>query len=750
MLRLVAGTLWVLAAATTAYAELTLKTHPLAVTSQGSAAIVLEASSSHAAVQVFGPSIEGNPQTTSTVLVLQPGDWAERTVSFWSIPLTEAMLRSAGGPARLGVAVIRDDWNADLAAFPHLPTPTVRWLLHADQREAQALARELQDLRDGIGDREISYADYRLRSLEMFGHALDASWVLQVSSDGRRRPLPDVKQFPTPLGWLYRAMLDEAGQSDLAGCRFRPDHHAGAGQGRETGPWHLYSELIRILEKQRPNRASGSIRDEAREAVSPIWRIPEAVERLNEAIRPAPGITIAATTAIYAEFALMGDIDPAAVDIAACSARRLLAGHHIVTRSIRERSVIYGETDQVLRDAWEYAKADDAPPRFFAAASHVTRLFGVGTADFLHAYGVDDSGAVSVVSSWAVDMQCLRLPAGRGYLPTVRGREVLRMINEKLFDFVNLSEMRWLVANPGSLRVPDGGVRFATPPGVSVSDSLAFDLRMVLREQAAVQKLLDEITPALREDDIQQLTRSQQALLCLRFAEFARKASPEPYGLFPVLANVAETLRTLKTDGVIPDGRADFGNYWYRVATGMAYMIALHHGENHAAMEKGIDMLAELLRALIAEQRKRSPSVSALPPGIRREIFELASAVNSVDASDADHNLSAELERSLGLYMDPDLANRPLLGCVPIADDGVLEQKPLGIAADPRDRAKVLINSGLRPLAMAYELMPGGALDAMGVSGEVEVDAGLCTVLRRRRAAFAMAGLRRHPGPVAL
>ena len=97
MRRILAAVVCVLAAATNVYAELTLETHPLAVTSQGSEVIVLEASSWHAAVRVFGPSDDGTPQTRSTVLILQPGIWAEEAVSYSSMSLEEAALRRIGG-----------------------------------------------------------------------------------------------------------------------------------------------------------------------------------------------------------------------------------------------------------------------------------------------------------------------------------------------------------------------------------------------------------------------------------------------------------------------------------------------------------------------------------------------------------------------------------------------------------------------------------------------------------------------------
>ena len=736
------GLVYVLATVATAYAELALETYPLAVTSRGSAAIVLEASSSHAAVRVFGPS-EGTPQTTSTVLILQPSAWAEEAVSYSRMSFAEAALRRIGGPARLGVAVIRDDWDADLSAFPDLPTPNARWLLRADPREAQSLARRLTRRWDEIRRTpQLSYSDYRAHSLEMFADALAGSRVLQVSSDGRLRSLPDEARFPTPLGWLYRAMLDEEGQSALAGCRFRPVYHAG---GTVEGPWALYTQLVDILEEQRPNSALGSIRDATRDVVGRTWWLPEALQLLIEALPLAAlAVTDAAT---YAEFAIMGDIDPAAVEVAACNAHRLFSGQNIATRSIRERSVIYAETDRVLSEAWAGSEAPGGAPRFFAAASHVTRLFGVGSADALHAYsngvGSFTSGqrdAWTNLSGWpVVDTRCLALPPGESYLPTRAGRNALRVINEKLFDFVNRSEMRWLVANPGSLRFPDGKARFETPS--EVSPSLAFDLRMVMREQAAVDRLLGPNTLGLTERDTLQLTRSQRALYCLQFAGLARQVNTEPEALFQILDRVAGTLEALRNEGVIDEARADFSNYWYRVATGMAYMVALHaSGSDRLLAQDGGDILADLLRTLINEERDRAASVSDLPVGVRQELLALVDAARAPPP-----DLSADLQRALEFYLAPDLADQPLMRCSEHQMARRLTTRPLGSAASQSQRVQVLAASGLRPLTMAFELMPGGALDRNAMfAGGAEGEA-LCAALEARRKSFAAAARGQSP-----
>ena len=211
--------------------------------------------------------------------------------------------------------MIRDDWHVDLDAFPDLPTPNVRWLLRADAREAQSLASDLVSLWEGIKSApRLSYSDYRSRTREMFDRALVASRVLWISSDGRLRPLPDPVQFPTPLGWLYRAMLDEAGQSALAGCGFRPAYYNG---GAEGGPWSLYSRLVEILETERPSSRTlfGRFNDKTREVATRILWSLLPVELLSEAVgflpRDAgvelpPDVAQNAMTdaAIYAEFGL--------------------------------------------------------------------------------------------------------------------------------------------------------------------------------------------------------------------------------------------------------------------------------------------------------------------------------------------------------------------------------------------------------------------------------------------------------------
>ena len=680
-------------------AELAIVTKPVAVTNGGVAHLSLEASSSHVALHVVAPVevSSGVWQTQISVLAFQPN--AVEPLSTFDMAvktsITELALRSFGSPAELGVAIIDRNFSENVSPFPGLPAPNIRWTIRAQGDDARAVLARWNAMTD---PRQLSYNEVQSVAIAEMSYALDAVRLNQVSRT-QKAPLAARAPQQTAMHWLYQRMLvyarpgllSEANNQSLAGCQISPEN--GPGAATET-PFGLYLKATDWLESTPPETFFARIMDATRVQLlrkSRLYQAHSIAELVNWGRRIGPAF------GLYGDFLLNGDIDPVVVDIARCAATRILQGDTMVLRTIRDRSVAYEQVDRLLAERWQVAPTTGEPPRFFAAASAVTRLMGVGASETLSAYDIDEQNQL-IEAVLGVDTRgdgCGTKASG-SMLPDVAGREVLRDINARLFDFVHIPVMRELYASPGNYDVEGSRTDLAgwkSDDNWQPNPGLLFDLQMVLREQVAIEELLTERD--LRADTVASLSNSQTVLRCsysvgVLGAIFGEASTP---GL---VQSVNASLVALRQENLIADDQIGFENYWWRVGTGMAYMLALHGEEP--------EKLLPILRFLLAKERQ----TTALPA----DLSMLVAGVREAEA--ADGQISAELDQALQWYLGDDLAERGLSACTAtgvqlgtriLTDVAALDRRAVGLVGWNGGQP-----ANLAPLAWVYELTPGGAL----------------------------------------
>lgn len=762
---------------TASFAELTVTISPPNVTNSSFGAIVLEASSTHVAVIAAYPNEPGAGAVRTEVsgFLIRPFAISEIPNSILlDAGVTGLVLDGVGGSASVAARIASDTFKQEQVSIAGLPNPDLRVIFETDPRSARSFAQLLEtryserETRPEI-DRTFSFEQMHKTGIELFEMAAILSGATVLSSTAPRPPdtrarqfpeaaqaldeyfeqvlagqdpakpamggLPDPKRFETALGWLYKFTLDYYTPAAVNGCTFSEGYRLGEGEVRENTPVGLYRAVMKQIVDLRSefrqqqlglNRATMEHDSDAIKALEVAIDIAvnayDLYDIAERALADAP---------IYSEFLLLGDFDPTVLEIVRCSARLLAQGEPVSTASIRERSLVYGTIDELLSNG-------HAPtPRFFGAAQSVTRLIGVGSADLVEYYdGPLSPHLIRIGEILSVAPGCLDGHGGGPLLPRLAASDLLQDVNRRLLNDVNLPVVRELMENPGVLFDPyseDFGPLQpfkVTPDSKELSEALVFDLRMVLREQSAVEALVaGRLDRALDAE----MTRAQAAIHCLWFEGLFADLLGDEANHMSVIGQVGDLLQSLQDNGVIEAADARFGNYWWRVATGMSYMFVLH----------GVDQdqqasLQAFIRAAIAEDRRRTAGIGDLDTSTRDHLAQMVENVVLARQALKDGKLvgqSGARRFAAATFAHENLGAQPLFHCqTPSAD---LQTTALGDArlSPVEERLEVLAEHGLDPLARAFELSPGGALDETAIlQGPDRVE--ICSMIAERRAAF--------------
>lgn len=714
-------------------AELALELFAPSVTNGRFAAIVLEASSSHVAASVFFPGgPEGAPLRTEVVgVAIHPiSDSQAMLVALLGRAPGHAALNALGGAGSLAARILSDGFVPVTASGQPLPHADIRLALQVDPRAAQDFAAWLRGRETGG---RMSYQAMQDEGITLFRHATilsqvavnrsrhdplprlaDASggfgaeldaYLARLQAQSLTWALPDASRVSTALGWLYALALQLSPEAGAAGCTQSEDHRIGTDAPPDGTPAALFR---RAMAEMQPDAAPEG------------WWIGRILGLAREFDR---------MDSVYAEFVALGDVDPTVLDAVACTGRLLARGGSQRTASIRERAGVY----QTFNDMVQAAAPEG--PRFFGTAHLVSRLIGFGAADVVATYQSASLGApvMTTLADLAVPDECR--PPGQE-LPGQAAIALLQDVNARLFEQVNLPVIRRLVADPGTLFDPfsaDFGPLPETPATEGLPSGLRFDLRMVLREQTGVGTLMGPITSAVDDD----LTGAQRMLSCLRLHAL-RAVLPQGYAeQLDILARVDILLQGLMSDGVIDRSEARFGNIWWRVAVGMSHMFVAR-----GITDERLDRLGAVLREAIEADQRRNAGAAALSAPLRAELRARVNAVNAAqealvpaESVAAGGSLPGARDLAANIFLDTDLGERELFDC-PAGPGIALVTRPVRrTVAAVDERIDTLIRSGLAPLARAYELMPGAALDTEAVlTGGAAVDA--CAAIRARRESF--------------
>ncbi|MTH95883.1 hypothetical protein [Roseibium sp. RKSG952] len=747
-----------------ALADFSILLSPSHITNRQHAAIVLEASSTHIAAYAAYPNRPGNGALrteiygTKILPITEDGKVHEYPIAETG---TSKLLNLLGGAGKIGHRIITQGFQEKFTDAFQLPTPTVRVVIETDPQAAYAFKTVLERRH---ADKKIpgqlgtAFDEMHSEGMQLFelGAAIsevlflrspanDQELLLTSQTEGNTSPkydelaaiirnfamtsdnldrtkLPTRDTYKTAASWLYQFALNTHKPTKNTCQSINPNYLVGSPDATSDSPVGLYTKVMGTLNKGRAQfkrntnkpfwQGGGAFFNSV---IASILFDPLLIENLLDSWNWT--MRVAGDAPIYAEFAVMGDLDPIAVEVARCKAKLMIKGHDFETTSIRERSVIYGTMDEIIPQKTDI--------RFFKAAQSVTRLVGAGSADLTEYYSNSDftSGLLKVVSDYATTDSCISSSEDiQNVLPSSKGAKLFRTINRRLFNEVNLPVIRRLAGEidhntgtplfdprtPDYQELPDlDGLKQQFSPG------FVFDLQMVLNEQSAVETMLNDAFEADRANAVKldnEFTRAQKAIRCIWLTSLINYVRPEnPEDHFKIIENVDALLTDIADKGVISSSEQKFSNYWWRVATGMAYVFVLHN-----ATEDQQKLFGEILKKAIAKDAARTSSINELTPRLKDRIQRRVDAVTATKAAlKASRSIGAVAHRNMAIevFMNPKIEEILLFDCN-LTGVQQLERSSLsGSIITPAQRLAFLEKNGLSVLARTYEITPGGALD---------------------------------------
>lgn len=700
--------IWTSADWVTDEAALSVESDAIQPAGPGSGAIVFEASSSHAAIQLTYE----NPLASRTewaVYAIAPDQ--ARQVSSWSF-LRRGFAQTIGGlgtPGRTGAALVNRQFAPQLQQT-NLPPADFRFLVRADSEVLASVDLALSQQMPAI-TAELNSDNYLTigRAMaRMFRAAVLAApnraLEVQVNSAGDRIAPPSVDQGATALSWLFAYALQGESSGAMAGC------------GQTTG-----EDERQIL---------SAIQEGLDHPIATSYEILEWFgDKLEAALQgrplpePFPLMQSSLQADRYAEFLLLGHLDPARLDVIACKAHRQLRGLEDPIALVIDRSEIYRiASAEIARTRGEEA------PRFFDAARAVTRLVGVGMVDLASDQRLDnESSSVSLAGTLLGMPNCLK--DADELLPDSADRAFLRSVNAELLAF-NTPRIRRLIETPDLWFDPVTLGALAPPEGIDAS--LWFDLRMVQAEQGHVESLIRSAGIAPRSQRDMALTRAEVAMRCFSvssFLTFIEAPGPASEHL-ELIRDVDAVLARLVAAEMLDADQMQFTSRDWRIAVGSAFVFALH-GRGTPDAESWMDDFVGHIRLL-----RRAPQ--AYLPGVPRALQDrISGAIAAAGNRWSDDRIKAIYEATR-LYLG-DSVDAGLYRCGETIG-GLATTVPYPVLASPSDRIARLSTVGIAAIALPVELVSqGGALAPSLLSSPVNDPDTFCAALEARHHALACA-----------
>ena len=304
------------------------------------------------------------------------------------------------------------------------------------------------------------------------------------------------------------------------------------------------------------------------------------------------------------ELILTGAFDPVILNVLECQVRRDL----FVPNESHELAniVLRSQYHRIAYDALRKAKG--TAPEFFSAVHRVTSSMGVGYVDlpaWVQSIDPTDDDIVKAAVRTALNLASRALFENLpqmtfGQCPGAQSAkrcavcDAARDINRVLFDH-NRTVMRRLArGDVGSWFDPLG-------LGKAIRDRFAFDVRMVLMEQAIVEHVLRKRSKTFAPEAVACVDRQLTAL-----AKSVHQVKPKPGVRHHqwsgyVAGQLVKSLesrdsrsafsRFSKSGAYIFAPR--FGNHWWRVAIGVAYVLVLHETRRQGADTASPSLLIE-------------------------------------------------------------------------------------------------------------------------------------------------------------
>ena len=691
----------------------------------GTGAVIFEASSRHAAVRLFYEDPMKRRTSATVYAVTEIGSKDELPGYAVVRRVAEQALAGEGTLGRVLSQILRGSWGS-LIQPQSLPGADLRFIVRADSavvaRLDAALASRLEPLGDTLdADSYDSVAAAMARLLfEAAVQAEDQRLMVPVNSAGDRMALPDPAVYASGLGWLLAYAYQSEGHAGLAGCQPETVQLLPRKGEGHTQVLANYLDLLSTIHEGRLTFVAAAAYYTGGAAIK-LYANAVALEALK-----ATWNTLRNDS--YSAFLLLGNLDPARVQIARCKGLRMLRGPLDPIGLIVERSEIY----RVASEAIKASRPDPhTRPLFFDAARAVTRLVGVGLVDLADDVDLDnETPAVAAARDLMSAGGCLA--ADDQLLPSARDRAFLRRVNAELLAF-NQPRMRRLIEAPDRLFDPLGQGRLHPPEGMS--PALFFDLRMVVAEQGRVEELIREegILPGSNRDAT--LTAAEKAMRCLSFAA-VRYALNLPAGGTPhldLIAQVDAALETLVADKTIPAGEARFTSRHWRVAIGSAFVFALHRPQDVSAADWRAEYLEYMRQILVTmnADKRRNPNI---PAGLQNRL-------DGIIANSKERWKPEQLEvlsRASTLFLAP--ASTVELYKCELNPRSLNRAHPFPNAVDRRERLNRLDRLGAGTLALPYELSSTGGALQRGLTLYGRPDASqFCEALDQRHAALICA-----------
>ena len=504
----------------------------------------------------------------------------------------------------------------------------------------------------------------------------------------------------TALDWLYQTALD-----------LHPTLVTGGKHGRHAACANPESRRLGLT----PQGMS-----KAKDLVALLFRDKiRAHNAVDEAVR---------------ELVIAGALDPVILNVLECQVRRdlFMPNENHELENIVLRSQYHRIAQEVL------AETKGSAPLFFSAVHQVTSSMGVGYVDLPVWVQSIDRANRSIVNTAVRDVV---EQAGRALfenLPEMKSAEcpgvkpddrclvceTARDINRVLFDH-NRNVMRRLAhGRTGTWFDPIGR-------GKVIRDRLAFDIRMVLMEQAIVEHALVTRSKTLVPETVACVDRQLTML-----AKSVQQVKPKPDVRHRQWSGYAagRLVKSLESRHNRPHFAKfskggtyifapHFGNHWWRVAIGVAYVLVLHEAERLGIDpaspslvkedEDGIDRVPKQLemryRNLLLEILNEAPKA-----GINKKaqgVLNALAATRGIGKAEQERQTN-RLTRALATLEKPDGSSRVWQGC----NEKTLEVTP---NSTPHHAGWDRILTALMDETHAATL--ADALESAGIEGETRL-----------------------------
>lgn len=705
---------------------LTIQSTQIVHDGAGTGAIILEASSIHAAVRLYYENPK-EMRTEGAVYAVMPVNGKNKLPRYAVTRRAFAQaIAGEGALGRVSSSLTKGQFGS-LKQPLTLPGADFRFIIRADSQVLQEVDRALNSKTKQLQDSfdSANYRDVMRATAELLQTAISAApkseLQMIINSKGDRLPLPSTSNHKSGLSWLYSYALQSESQAGLADCKIIPSKPEE----------ELLNKYLELLKTANESRLVGAA------ALGHFFGgFGYSIYPADISRKIAQLLLTSVDVDRYSEFLALGHLDPTRVDLARCKGIRFLRGKKDPIAHVIERSEVYRVASELIAKS---RPDDKSRPLFFDAARAVTRLIGVGLvdlADDMRLY--NDTLLVKASRDLFVSDKCF--PAGSDILPNPADRAFLRKVNAELLTF-NQPRMQRLIQSPNLLFDPVSLGPFNPPIHYQKSPALWFDLRMVQAEQGHVEKLVKRagITPGSARDVA--LTTAELSLRCLatgRTAYLLGKARGSIAHL-KIIADVDKALSKLRAAGVMSAKDQNFSNETWRVAIGSAFVFALHQQKILGESDWLVDYVNHVKRLLSAKTVSRSDIPRTLQNrinGILQGAEERWPVERVVALSNATTAYLTE-NKELSLYKCEGAAPTRSLS----SDANHLWNKTVS------QRIQSLSNQGVQAIALPFELRSkGGALQSDLMLSSMNDRERFCQALDTRHVALECAVSRNPKG----